>query len=354
MLSDHSWSALRQIGRIYKVDVVNDRGVNRLRGSVYMMRSDSTNDIIKAIEGGVLKEVSVGFSCKKHLCSECGADMELGVCKNGHRKGEEGRDGRPILDVLDDVTDAFELSFVAVPAQPGAGTTKGLAARKKLSSTEWETRKKILEDSNGVKIPDDIWDAVVAGRVSSLEVVNALRKQMEAEANQKPKHYENIVPEDEDCYDAVEYALIPKSVISDEVNVQIWEALGFCRKDLELPPIEVCWFTLASNAKSFGLKYSELRKFKQSSSLLGLSSPENPNQILLRYPLENGFVSDMQKTVFHECYHTMQFHIEGSIHGEDNAYWYQEDAYNRFCSISAEERKELYFGELLMKDYSKI
>jgi hypothetical protein len=75
--------------------------------------------MIAAIKGGILKEVSVGCAISKAVCSICG--KEYGTC--GHQKGN-AYNGKLCFADLCDPTDAYEMSFVAVPAQRDAGVTK--------------------------------------------------------------------------------------------------------------------------------------------------------------------------------------------------------------------------------------
>ncbi len=119
VIFDHQWSASKQTARIYDAKVVKADGFHQLRVSVYMLADDSTQDLRRAICGGILREVSVGCAVSRAVCSVCGKDY--GTC--GHRKGER-YDGVLCVVLLDDATDAYELSFVAVPAQRGAGVTK--------------------------------------------------------------------------------------------------------------------------------------------------------------------------------------------------------------------------------------
>ena len=130
-ICDHSWSARDQIARLYRLRAETAEGKTRdgrplrqLIGCAYMMRNDQTQPTIDAIEGGILKEVSVGVSMGACTCSICGAGMYGYECDNGHKKGRE-YDGKLCYRVLEDPLDAYELSFVAVPAQPGAGVIKG-------------------------------------------------------------------------------------------------------------------------------------------------------------------------------------------------------------------------------------
>ena len=136
VLLDHDWSASRQCARIYTGEVVTEGGISFLRLCCYMLRAPETAPMITAIDGGILREVSVGCACRKMTCSICGEPY--GGCD--HRKGHI-YDGVRCLAILSEPTDAYEVSFVAVSAQPAAGicksakstnmTTKMLEAAKK-------------------------------------------------------------------------------------------------------------------------------------------------------------------------------------------------------------------------------
>ena len=77
----------------------------------------SPPEVIELIDSGILKEVSVSCSVKRSVCGLCGKEQ----C--GHEKGKEYPEGVGHR-VLCDPTDAYECSFVAVPAQREAGVTK--------------------------------------------------------------------------------------------------------------------------------------------------------------------------------------------------------------------------------------
>ncbi len=133
---DHNWSAMGQSARIYRTEVVREegrmtRGGDRycwLKGYAYMVRTQANRDLIAEIEGGIKKEVSVGCAVARSVCSICGQDM--GGCV--HQKGQE-YDGQLCYASLEGATDAFEFSFVAVPAQREAGVVKGHRQYEKLS-----------------------------------------------------------------------------------------------------------------------------------------------------------------------------------------------------------------------------
>lgn len=120
VILDHHWSAKTQTARVYGSAVEFEDGTHRLVLRAYMLRQGN-GEQIAAIEGGILREVSVGCAARKRTCSICGKAM--GQCE--HRGGKEYH-GETCHAILSDIVDAYEVSFVAVPAQPGAGITKSL------------------------------------------------------------------------------------------------------------------------------------------------------------------------------------------------------------------------------------
>lgn len=121
VLRDHKWSAETQTARVYDAQVADEGEVKRLVLSCYMVRTASTADTIAAIEGGILRECSVGCAVEHANCSICGADQRKTLCE--HWPGQE-YDGQLCHFELDGAADAYEVSLVAVPAQPEAGTVK--------------------------------------------------------------------------------------------------------------------------------------------------------------------------------------------------------------------------------------
>ncbi|MCR5120873.1 MAG: hypothetical protein K6B74_00460 [Ruminococcus sp.] len=128
---DHDPRGRNQTARIYFAETVTDsERVTRsgepytcVRAKAYMMRTDGSADLIKEIDGGIKKEVSVSCAVSRKTCGLCGADMRVSPCSHirGHYYG-----GKLCDVVLDGITDAYEWSFVAVPAQPAAGITKAM------------------------------------------------------------------------------------------------------------------------------------------------------------------------------------------------------------------------------------
>ena len=123
---DHEWTTKGQAARIYRTEIVEEEGVCSqgegrcyLKGYAYMLRGGENDALIAQIEGGIKKEVSVGCSAAKRSCSICGKDA--GLCE--HERGKY-YGGKLCYAVLSDITDAYEWSFVAVPAQRAAGVVK--------------------------------------------------------------------------------------------------------------------------------------------------------------------------------------------------------------------------------------
>lgn len=349
LITDHAWSAKNQAGRIYRTELVRDGNVTRLRASIYMIRTTGTEETINLIEGGILREVSVGCSMSRCTCSLCGEDLSYNYmtgkreCKNGHAVGNIVS-GKTVHCVLEDPKDAFEVSLVAVPAQREAGITKSAIKSKELSDEEWTKRRRIFESSLGCSITDEIWAAIKMGKISSAEFAAAHKKQPEV----SKKFYPDYVPEDDFTRNSIRFVMIPDSVIDKSARVASYRALGFCRKELELQPIRITWFATDNDAQRLGLNLSPLKKFYNSPELLGTASRKNPNLIVLRYPQSD---VSLMKTIFHECWHAFQMKDECNPMDEDTAYWYMDDAYKRYCALSEDDKERLFFDELLMKDY---
>ena len=150
---DHQGSARGQAAPIYKTEVVREAALTRagdpycwLKGCAYMVRTDATRDLIAEIEGGIKKEVSVGCAVERRVCSICGRDLSREEC--GHKKGEV-YDGRLCFASLEGAGDAYEFSFVAVPAQPRAGVVKGRVPGgtrlKDLAAGDWELERELKQ-----------------------------------------------------------------------------------------------------------------------------------------------------------------------------------------------------------------
>ena len=122
---DHKWSSDGQVARIFSAEVVREEAVSYIKAWAYIRRGKYSDEIIADIEAGIKKEVSVGCAMGRSVCSICGS--EYGTC--GHVKGES-YDGSVCCAILKEPMDAYEFSFVAVPAQRSAGVLKALGSNR--------------------------------------------------------------------------------------------------------------------------------------------------------------------------------------------------------------------------------
>ena len=118
---DHKWSSDSQVARIFATEVVQEEQCSYVKAWAYIRRGGNADEVIADIEAGIKKEVSVGCAMGRSVCSICGG--EYGQC--GHQKGEY-YDGQLCCVILKEPMDAYEFSFVAVPAQREAGVLKGM------------------------------------------------------------------------------------------------------------------------------------------------------------------------------------------------------------------------------------
>lgn len=130
---DHSMSSRDQTSRIYSTEVITDKSRTTsvgepytfVKARAYMLRNDKNAALIEEIEAGIKKETSVGCAVSQKTCSVCGKSIMKEPCS--HLKGRL-YSGKLCHTVLSAPTDAYEWSFVAVPAQRAAGVTKAFAS----------------------------------------------------------------------------------------------------------------------------------------------------------------------------------------------------------------------------------
>lgn len=143
---DHSMKGKDQKARVYSTKLEQVAGRRnrvgepycRLNARAYMLRTHENDTLIAEIDAGIKKEVSVGVSVESTLCSVCGSDLKKEGC--AHRPGQR-YEGKLCYHILNHALDAYEWSFVAVPAQPGAGVIKAFKAEK----GECKSMNEILE-----------------------------------------------------------------------------------------------------------------------------------------------------------------------------------------------------------------
>lgn len=151
MIKDHERVADNQIARIYDTELVSDSNkmtgageiFTKLIAKCYMVKTEKNADLISEIKAGIKKEVSTGCKAKHAWCSICGTDNMKHYCSHYWGQEYETKDGKKTCYfTLDGAKEAYEVSFVAVPAQPRAGTTKNYGGKiKELESQENNNEK---------------------------------------------------------------------------------------------------------------------------------------------------------------------------------------------------------------------
>lgn len=203
----HDARGENQTARIYDAEVVTDpekktadgEDYSYLKAYAYMVRTDSNADLIKEIDGGIKKEVSVGCSVSREICSVCKKDRRTGEC--AHRKGKS-YGGKRCFTVLDGPTDAYEWSFVAVPAQRGAGVTKHFSAEETektyggsgvIEALTEDLRRDIIRLSflEGDSVPIDLTKAAI-GKMDPEELLR-LKRSLEKTVYNKPSELEKAL-----------------------------------------------------------------------------------------------------------------------------------------------------------------
>ena len=144
---DHERKSANQTARIFQTALEEVPGETtqageklvRLTARAYLPRTKGNQETIELIESGILKEVSVSCSVKRSVCSICGKE------KCDHVKGRTYQ-GQVAHVVLLEPTDAYECSFVAVPAQRGAGVVKRFGMEAGEAPEEGRTDQARLEE----------------------------------------------------------------------------------------------------------------------------------------------------------------------------------------------------------------
>lgn len=148
---DHNPKGENQTARIFDAEVKTDKSKKTVNGEdytyllarAYMLKNQKTQDLISEIEAGIKKEVSISCKIDSEICSVCGADKRVRPC--AHIKGRAY--GNKVCHmILEHPSDAYEWSFVAIPAQPNAGVSKSFSDFSSKESSNL-TRKKICKSN---------------------------------------------------------------------------------------------------------------------------------------------------------------------------------------------------------------
>jgi len=152
---DHVSSSKNQTARIFKCGVEAVEGRKTITGDdyfkltarAYIPITDGNRETIMSIESGIRKEVSVGCAVEESICSVCGKAMGHDGCH--HIKGQTFGSKLCFAELMNPY-DAYEWSFVAVPAQREAGVTKMF--NKGRSNKKMEDIMKSIESKQEVTL----------------------------------------------------------------------------------------------------------------------------------------------------------------------------------------------------------
>ena len=216
---DHSMKSSDQTARIFDAFVERINGKKTtdgedfycLKAKAYMLNNEQNRSLIDSIEAGIKKEVSVSCSVDKAYCSICSTDRKRAACE--HRKGRMYGD-RLCFNILTDATDAYEFSFVAVPAQREAGVTKSFSLKE-----EAEMQDIVKMISQG--------DELTLSKSQTSELysyIEGLKQEAELGEAYKKKLIKQVVELFKSAFPKMEEAL----VVSVASVMTSKELLGFC------------------------------------------------------------------------------------------------------------------------------
>ena len=155
LIKDHTPKADNQVARIYSTELKEAKTLTQigepytqLIAKCYMVKTEENKSLIAEIKGGIKKEVSVCCAVGKAICSVCGSDNRKTYCKH-YRGRSYDKNGKSVVCSfqLDDATDAYEVSFVAIPAQRNAGACKTYGDKPCFESETEKIEKSENEDS---------------------------------------------------------------------------------------------------------------------------------------------------------------------------------------------------------------
>lgn len=154
IIKDHNRIADNQIARIYDTELIQDNnkstGANeiftKLVAKCYMIKTQSNQDLIAEIKAGIKKEVSTNCKPKHAYCSICGTDNTKTYCNHYWGREYDTVNGKKVCYfTLDGVKEAYEVSFVAVPAQIRACTIKVYGSSKEEQEDDGNTSNETQE-----------------------------------------------------------------------------------------------------------------------------------------------------------------------------------------------------------------
>lgn len=180
---DHNMKTGNQAARIYDTMVETDSSkktsygepYTRVVAKAYLPRCEKNNDLIMEIESGMKKEVSVGCAVAQRICSICGADHTFVRCNHKKGKTYTVKGTKTVCStILCHPTDAYEWSFVAVPAQRKAGVIKMFKHKKGAMHLE-QILKSMQEAEDGLFLTSEEIETII-GHMEQMKEMAACGK----------------------------------------------------------------------------------------------------------------------------------------------------------------------------------
>lgn len=183
---DHIWSGGKIHSRIYKAELFTDdehknetlEPYRYIVGYAYTLNTEKNKDLIDAIKAGILKEVSLGFNSDEY------SSITLD-------------DGRSVSRI-DNITDVYEWSFVAVPAQPFAGVIKSFN-KEVVESMDLKEALVKLKSFQGLdqQLVNHIATSIetMEKNIAELDKLKAKVKSLEAEVEEKENRVKELEEE---------------------------------------------------------------------------------------------------------------------------------------------------------------
>lgn len=213
---DHNMKSKDQSARIYQTEVLTEAGrktsdgedYTYIKAKAYMVRTEKNRDLIAEIDAGIKKETSVGCSVRDISCSICGKNIKTEGCE--HQKGKS-YGGRLCCYLLSEPADAYEWSFVAVPAQRNAGVIKSFAPESEIARWANEYRQELKEEivrCAASVIPEMSGEAVekLCGSLSQ-EMLREIRDAFRKNARKKLPFIRQLVRSEADGENDSEYKI---------------------------------------------------------------------------------------------------------------------------------------------------
>lgn len=193
-IKNHDADVNNNHSRIYKTELVVDKNRKNSLGETYeyvigyayTLNNDNNKKLIDEIKTGIKKEVSIGFSSS---CIICSLDGQL-INECGHCIGDTYNiDGveKQCIGIIDKVDDAYEFSFVSIPAQRKAGIVK------QYNKINKEDNKMMTLKELSVEIAPKLDSDLAVKFMSAIDEVSKPESEIVKSLNSKIKELEDTI-----------------------------------------------------------------------------------------------------------------------------------------------------------------